>query len=89
MLRTGTNTPEGDYLIFLSLPDPETAIQRVAQRVAPGGHGVPEATIVRRFHTWLRNFHEVFQPIVLYKDGRAQEVVPEEDSQKGEVASLQ
>jgi predicted ABC-type ATPase len=36
-------------LIFLSLPDPETAIARVVERVAQGGHAVPESTIRRRF----------------------------------------
>jgi predicted ABC-type ATPase len=43
-------------LIFLSLPDPETAIARVAERVAQGGHAVPELTIRRRFAAGLRNF---------------------------------
>lgn len=36
-------------LYFLKLPDPEFAIQRVAQRVALGGHAIPEPTIRRRF----------------------------------------
>lgn len=36
-------------LCFLKLPDPEFALQRVAQRVALGGHAIPEPTIRRRF----------------------------------------
>ena len=36
-------------LYFLSLPTAEIAVQRVAERVAQGGHNIPEATIRRRF----------------------------------------
>lgn len=42
-------------LVFLSLPDPETAIERVAERVQQGGHNVAEAVIRRRFAAGLRN----------------------------------
>jgi len=51
-------------LIFLELPDAETAIRRVAFRVAQGGHNIPEATIRRRFVAGLRNFHELYKPLV-------------------------
>ncbi len=51
-------------LIFLSLPDSEMAVERVHFRVAQGGHNVPEAVIRRRFYKGLRNFHELYQPIV-------------------------
>lgn len=44
-------------LFFLSLPNPETAIARVASRVRQGGHGIPEAVIRRRFVAGLNNFH--------------------------------
>lgn len=36
-------------LCFFKLPDPEFAIRRVAQRVALGGHAIPEAVIRRRY----------------------------------------
>ena len=36
-------------LAFLSLPDVEMAIERVAMRVKQGGHNVPEDVIRRRF----------------------------------------
>ena len=36
-------------LIFVALDNPETAIRRVAIRVAKGGHDIPEDTIRRRF----------------------------------------
>lgn len=42
-------------LIFLSLPNAEMAIQRVAARVAQGGHHIPEATIRRRFFNGIKN----------------------------------
>jgi predicted ABC-type ATPase len=43
-------------LAFLSLPDDEMAIERVANRVHQGGHNVPEEVIRRRFVHGLRNF---------------------------------
>lgn len=52
------------HLIFLSLPEPETAVARVAERVRRGGHDVPEATIRRRFAVGLRNLFDVYLPLV-------------------------
>jgi predicted ABC-type ATPase len=51
-------------LFFLQLPTPEMAIARVRQRVAAGGHNVPEDVIRRRFHAGLRNFRQVYPPLV-------------------------
>ncbi len=51
-------------LFFLRLASPELACARVAQRVKAGGHNVPEATIRRRFTAGLRNFEEIYKPIV-------------------------
>lgn len=51
-------------LVFLSLRNAELAIARVAARVAQGGHSIPESVIRRRFETGLRNFHEVYKPLV-------------------------
>ena len=50
-------------LVFLWLPNAELAIARVAQRVAAGGHAVPESTIRRRFDRGLRNFFELYLPL--------------------------
>lgn len=36
-------------LIYLRLPDVEASLDRVRRRVKAGGHGIPEATIRRRF----------------------------------------
>ena len=43
-------------LAFLSLPDVEIAIERVAMRVKQGGHNVPEEVIRRRFAHGIANF---------------------------------
>jgi predicted ABC-type ATPase len=51
-------------LIFLSLPNPEMAIERVAARVEQGGHNVASAVVRRRFQSGLRNFHDVYKNLV-------------------------
>ena len=51
-------------LFFLSLPNVETAIERVASRVRQGGHNVPEAVIRRRFIGGLDNFHKYYKMAV-------------------------
>jgi predicted ABC-type ATPase len=48
-------------IYFLSLPDVETAIDRVALRVQQGGHDIPEAVIRRRFASGLKNFNERYK----------------------------
>lgn len=51
-------------LIFLSLQTPEEAVARVATRVQQGGHDVPADVIRRRFASGMRNFLEVYRPLV-------------------------
>jgi predicted ABC-type ATPase len=51
-------------LIFLSLPNPEIGIKRVAARVAQGGHHVASAVVRRRFDSGLRNFQDVYLELV-------------------------
>ena len=51
-------------LFFLRLSRPEIAIARVKQRVAEGGHDVPEPVIRRRFHAGLRNFEHIYKGLV-------------------------
>ena len=51
-------------LFFLRLPDAETAVARVAERVLQGGHHIPEAVIRRRFAAGLRNFENAYKPAV-------------------------
>jgi len=51
-------------LLFLSLPDTETAVARVAERVRQGGHDVPEPVIRRRFAAGWHNFNEHYRDAV-------------------------
>lgn len=51
------------HLFFLWLPSPELAIQRVASRVAQGGHSIPEQTIVRRYWLGLKNLKKHYLPL--------------------------
>lgn len=51
-------------LIYLALPNPETARQRVTERVAHGGHDIPRTDIERRFHRGLYNLFYEFAPLV-------------------------
>src|SRR5438876_2160419 len=44
------------HLIFFWLPSADTAIRRVASRVAGGGHSIPEDVIRRRYERGLENF---------------------------------
>ena len=51
------------HLIYLWLESPELALQRVAERVRRGGHGVAAAVVRRRYHRGLRNFRELYRPL--------------------------
>ena len=51
------------HLLFFYLETPEQAIQRVAQRVSEGGHGIPEDTIRRRFKRGIYNLVKLYLPI--------------------------
>ena len=53
-------------LIFLSLTTPEEAIARVAMRLRPGGHDVPQETTRRRYAGGRRNFRDVYRHRVDY-----------------------
>jgi predicted ABC-type ATPase len=51
-------------LFFLTLPNPQMAIDRVAERVRQGGHDVPSNVIRRRFAAGLRNLEQVYRDAV-------------------------
>lgn len=53
-------------LIYLSLASADEAIARVAMRVRQGGHDVPADVIRRRFVGGMRNFLEIYRPLVDY-----------------------
>ena len=48
------------HLIYLALPSVAASRKRVAERVAHGGHDIPEADIIRRFPRSLWNLFEVY-----------------------------
>jgi len=48
-------------MVFLSLPSPGLALQRIAARVRQGGHDVPRADVVRRFHRSRENFQLLYR----------------------------
>ena len=65
-------------LLFLSLPSPEAAVNRVAQRVRQGGHHVPDDVVRRRFFAGRENFDSLYKPLVdewLYYDNAGREPV--------------
>jgi predicted ABC-type ATPase len=51
-------------LVYLRLNSAEDAVLRVRQRVAQGGHDIPEDVIRRRFTAGYRNFLKMYRPIV-------------------------
>ncbi|MEK6406877.1 MAG: AAA family ATPase [Acidobacteriota bacterium] len=66
-------------LMYLSLPNPEMAIARVAGRVAQGGHFIPEAVIRRRFDAGWHNFNSKHKLLVnawsLYDNSQPQPIL--------------
>lgn len=52
------------YLFYYWLNSPELAINRVAERVEAGGHHIPDATVRQRYARSVRNFFELYRPVV-------------------------
>ena len=50
-------------LIYFWLQTPELAVERVARRVASGGHSIPEEVIRRRYQRGLRNLTSLYLPL--------------------------
>jgi predicted ABC-type ATPase len=51
------------HLVFLYLPSPDLAVERVADRVRAGGHHVPSDVVRRRYLGGIRNFFRLYQPL--------------------------
>jgi predicted ABC-type ATPase len=51
------------HLVFLWLPTADLAVERVARRVASGGHDIPETVVRRRYAAGLRNFFALYRPL--------------------------
>ena len=52
------------HLSYLRLPNAETAVSRVQNRVLEGGHHVDEGVVRRRFESGFRNFYQIYQSLV-------------------------
>ncbi|MCG3199392.1 MAG: AAA family ATPase [Candidatus Omnitrophica bacterium] len=53
-------------IIYLRLPDVDMAVRRVAERVAKGGHDIPEGTIRMRFERGWDNLQRIYKSLVDY-----------------------
>jgi predicted ABC-type ATPase len=49
--------------LFLWLPTPQVAIERVARRVREGGHAIPNDVVIRRWKTGLVNMRNLYLPL--------------------------
>ena len=52
------------WLDFLWVSDPATTRKRIVQRVAKGGHDIPETVQQRRFHLGIRNLIGIYRPLL-------------------------
>jgi predicted ABC-type ATPase len=52
------------HLFYYWLRSADMAIRRVADRVGAGGHHVPDDTVRRRYARSVRNFLELYRPVV-------------------------
>jgi len=52
------------WLFFVYVDAPDLSVDRVAHRVATGGHDIPEADIRRRFDRSLRSFFSKYRHLV-------------------------
>lgn len=52
------------HLFFLWIPNTKLAIARIKNRVAEGGHNVPDEDVKRRFSRSLNNFFDLYKPLL-------------------------
>jgi predicted ABC-type ATPase len=50
-------------MLFVFVSNVDLSIRRIAERVAKGGHDVPEADARRRFLRSMRNFWNIYRPL--------------------------
>ena len=55
-------------LLFFWLNSPELALQRIEERVARGGHNIPESVVRRRYVTGISNLFHLFMNEVDFWD---------------------
>lgn len=79
-------------LVYLALPSVETSRWRVQERVAHGGHSIPEKDIVRRFPRSLNNLLVHYAPVTtrtrcFYNSGVAPEPIFVQQGEKRTVVN--
>ena len=52
------------HLFFLWIPSSQLAIARIKDRVAEGGHHVPDVDVKRRFERSIVNFFNIYVPLL-------------------------
>jgi predicted ABC-type ATPase len=52
------------HMFYLWIPSPELALLRIRDRVASGGHNVPERDVRRRFGRTLGNLFTLYRPLL-------------------------
>jgi predicted ABC-type ATPase len=52
------------HMFYLWIPSPELALLRIHDRVASGGHDVPERDVRRRFGRTLGNLFTLYRPLL-------------------------
>ena len=50
-------------MLYFWLHSPEQAKERVAQRVANGGHHIEDEVVERRYYRGLQNFFKLYIPV--------------------------
>ena len=80
-------------LDFLWIPSLDVTRNRVRQRVAKGGHDIPDEVQLRRFHLGVRNLAELYRPLVqrwrlLENTGESPYLVAEEQDGRLSVADV-
>ncbi|HKH45257.1 MAG TPA: zeta toxin family protein [Thermoanaerobaculia bacterium] len=75
------------HIFFLWIPGPDLALRRIEERVRAGGHFIPEEVVRRRYTRGLRNFPQIYAPVVdlsllLDNSKSLPDAVPAKDPQK-------
>jgi predicted ABC-type ATPase len=53
-------------IVYIWLSSPEQAKERVAMRVAQGGHHIPDDVVERRYYKGIKNLFKLFMPVCDY-----------------------
>ena len=59
-IRKAKNLGYEVHLYYVGVHSADIALERIANRVANGGHGIPEADVRRRYEQSFKNFKEIF-----------------------------